>query len=270
MAVLVGVAPGGPAPAGIGSADLVYAEYAEGGLTRLVAMFQSRDAGSVGPVITTRPADPKLLAVFRGCVGHAGGPSGLVSQLAGVGLCDLNSTVNPSLYSFSAAAPSPYNQFTSTSRLYAAVPRGRLAPAPPASFAAPGQPLAATGVTPAKQLVVTVPGRVSQTWTYDAQARVWRSVVGGAPVAVTTVEVLTMTYRGVVLHSPLRTISSAAVLGQGAAAVLSGGQAARGTWYRPSAKNLTNVVDASKLVMHPLRGPAWVLLVPPGTRVDIR
>ncbi|MDP9241325.1 MAG: DUF3048 domain-containing protein [Actinomycetota bacterium] len=255
MAVIVGVTPGAAVPAGLGAADLVYAEYAEGGLTRLIALFQSREAPTIGPVISTRPADPKLLGVFHGCVAFAGGTSGFVKQFAPLGVCELN--IEGQAY-------------TSTARLYAAAERGHTAPTPPSSFAGPGQPLAVSGLANATRLIVTVPGRSSQTWAYDPKATVWRSSIGGVAMAVTTVEVLTMPYRAITVHSPLRTLPSASVVGVGGATVVSGPHAANGSWYRPSAKGLANIVDASKLLMHPLAGSTWVILAPTGTRVEIR
>jgi hypothetical protein len=255
MAVLVGVVPGAAVPAGLGAADLVYAEYAEGGLTRLIALYQSRDAATIGPVIATRPADPKLLGVFHGCVGFAGGTSGFIKQFAPVGVCGLNIEGQ---------------SYTSTARLYAAAQRGHSAPPPPSSFAAAGQPLATRGLANATRLIVTVPGRPSQTWAYDPKATVWRTSIGGAAVAVSTVEVITMAYRTITVHSPLRTLPSASVVGEGVATVVSGPHAANGSWFRPSAKGLANIVDASKLLMHPLAGPSWVILAPTGTRVVIR
>jgi hypothetical protein len=261
MAVTVGLAPGAPAAAGLTEADIVYTEFAERGLTRLIAVFQSRDAARVGPVTSTRPADPKLLAVFQGCVGYAGGSSGFVRQFAAVGVCEISSVDRPSLFP---------GGFTATSRLYATAPKGRPAPPPTSSFATPGQPLAAKGLSAATSLVVTPPGRARQTWTYDAKAKLWRSAVAGTPVSAATVEVLTMPYKSIVAHHPLTTLSSATVLGQGAATVVSGGVAVRGSWYRPSAKLLTNVVDGAQQLIHPVPGSTWVLLAPTGSTVVVR
>ena len=66
---------------GIGSADLVYAEFDRSRHVRLVAVYQSADAGSVGPVTATAPADPKLLTLFGSpAYGFDGGPTGFVAQ----------------------------------------------------------------------------------------------------------------------------------------------------------------------------------------------
>lgn len=253
MAVIVGVSPGAAGPAGLSDADVVYAEYAEGGLLRLLALFQSRDAAMVGPVTSIRPTDPRVLEVFHGCVGYTSGSSGFVQQLTASGVCGIRSA-----------------QFTDTSQLYAQVPKGRTVPPPTFVYATPGQPLGSLAVTPAKSLTVTPPGRASQSWMYDAKTRLWRSVVGGVGVSAVSVEVLTMVYRAIVVHSPLRTLSGATVFGQGAATVVSGGQAVHGSWYRPSAKTLANVVDEAKQVVHPAPGRSWVLYAPTGSSVVVR
>ncbi|PZS33621.1 MAG: hypothetical protein DLM59_06145 [Pseudonocardiales bacterium] len=250
IAVIVGVA-GGSSPYGLSTADVVYAEYAEGGLVRLVAVFQSRDSARVGPVTSTRPTDPKLLTVLHGCAAFSGGTSGFVKQLSGAGVCELSAPG-------SAATPS----------LFAAAPHGLRPPPGVVPFAGPGQPLAA-GRKVAHRLVVTMPGRATQTWTYDAAAALWRSAVGGTPVAAATVEVLVMPYNAIVVHHPLATIQSAAVLGSGPATVVSGGFGVQGSWYRPSAKTLANVVDGSKKVVYPNHGAIWTVLAPSGSTATV-
>lgn len=253
MAAIIGVTAGAAAPGGLSDADIVYEEYAEGGLLRLVAVFHSRDAAVVGPIISTRPTDPRVLEVFHGCLGYAGGSTGFVKELTASGVCQI---LSPS--------------FTSTARLYGQVPRGRAAPPPAFVYAEAGQGLAARGVTPARALTVKTPGSATQTWTYDITARLWRSTVGGAAVSAASVVVLTMTYRPIVVHSPLRTLSGAAVFGQGAATVVSGAQSVKGSWYRPSPKTLVNVVDGAKQVVHLAPGRSWVLFAPTGSSVVVR
>ena len=45
---------------GINQADVVYEELVENSSTRLMAMFQSTDAGPIGPVRSARPTDVLL------------------------------------------------------------------------------------------------------------------------------------------------------------------------------------------------------------------
>jgi hypothetical protein len=56
-------APGRP-QVGIDKADIVYIEEAEGGLTRLAAIFGGQHPSAVGYVRSTRPSDPDLLLQY--------------------------------------------------------------------------------------------------------------------------------------------------------------------------------------------------------------
>ncbi len=249
MAVLLAVAAWAPPPTGLADADVVYEEYAEGGLIRLIAVFQSRDSAAVGPVTGLRPTDPRVLEVFHGCAALTGASSGFLKQLTSAGVC--------AIYS----APT-----TSTGRLYAQLPKGHTPPPPTFLYAGAGERLGSLAKA-VKTLVVTPPGGASQTWTYDRAARVWRSVLGGSAVSAANVEVLTSTYRAIVVHSPLRTLLGAPVFGTGAATVVSGAATVHGSWFRPSAKTLTNVVDEEQQVVHLVPGRTWVLFAPTGSTV---
>ena len=62
---------------GLESADLVYVEQVEAGLTRLAAVFASRHPAVVGPVRSVRNSDPELLATYgRPALAYSGGAAG--------------------------------------------------------------------------------------------------------------------------------------------------------------------------------------------------
>lgn len=94
--------------------------------------------------------------------------------------------------------------------------------------------------------------------------------MGGTAVSATTVEVLVMPYKAIAVHHPLATVDSASVIGHGSATVVSQGRGVRGSWYRPSARTLCNVVDGSNQSVHPRPGSAWILLAPTGSTVTMR
>ena len=53
---------------GVNRADIVIEEPVEGGLTRLVAVFQSKNPGVVGPVRSARPVDAQITRLFGSSV----------------------------------------------------------------------------------------------------------------------------------------------------------------------------------------------------------
>ena len=68
---------------GVNVADVVYEEIVEGGVTRLVALFQSSSADMVGPVRSARTSDPPLLAGFdHPLFAYSGANRGTRTELA--------------------------------------------------------------------------------------------------------------------------------------------------------------------------------------------
>ena len=66
----VAVPVSGADPAGLASADLVFEE--SGSSMRYLAVFQSTDAGLIGPVAATLPSDGQLLSALHPVTGYAG------------------------------------------------------------------------------------------------------------------------------------------------------------------------------------------------------
>src|SRR5690348_2011997 len=52
--------------AGLNRADIVFDMQAEGGLTRLMAVYQSHPSDLVGPIRSARPGDARLLRLLNG------------------------------------------------------------------------------------------------------------------------------------------------------------------------------------------------------------
>ncbi len=74
---------------GLESADVVYVEQVEGGLTRLAAVFASRQPTQVGPVRSVRNTDPELLASTASpALAYSGGAGVPVGRLRSSAVID--------------------------------------------------------------------------------------------------------------------------------------------------------------------------------------
>jgi hypothetical protein len=62
---------------GIGSADIVYEHYAEGGLTRFSAVFYSQAPERVGSIRSARLIDNQLLPMYGALLGYSGASDGV-------------------------------------------------------------------------------------------------------------------------------------------------------------------------------------------------
>ena len=111
------VAPARP-QTGTTAADLVYVEPVEGGLTRLLAVFQSRIPPVIGPVRSIRETDLQLLARLSApALAFSGEAPELRPLLAGAPVVDVSASAVPAAYYRDRDRPSPHNVYARTAAL---------------------------------------------------------------------------------------------------------------------------------------------------------
>jgi Protein of unknown function (DUF3048) N-terminal domain/Protein of unknown function (DUF3048) C-terminal domain len=257
---------------GLGSADVVFEEMTSP--LRYIAVFQSRNDGSVGPVGQTRPTDGQVLSVLHPLIAYDGGTPSFVKVLDRTQVVDVGSARYPVLYRTGAHGPT-----ISTSDIRRAA-RGT---APPQLFTYQGpgigeeEGFASTGSWRSSSLKITAPGQATQAWAFSARGHRWRLVSGGPSVLAANIVVQKVPYKTVFLsHKYGFTTTSARVIGSGPALMLSEtgpadrstGVAVNGTWSKPGIRAVTDYLDADN---HPVgfrQGATWVILAPPGTQVS--
>ncbi len=255
VAVVVSLTPG-RAVSGVSTADLVYVEFDRSRHARLVALYQSADAASVGPVAATAPADPHLLTLF-GSPAYAfdGGPTGFVA------------TAKPPAVNPRDAAGSYRSLFRagagglviSTSSLRASLRGGAPPMAGLLTFASTVAP-APTGPTALTRIVVNVPGQDPMTFTWSNGG--WTGP-GGSRLANVVVQYVP--YETKTPHKG-GAVRSAVVVGSGTAKVFAGQHGASTTWSRRF-PGIVTVYAAGPRPVGLLPGRTWVLLAPTGTTV---
>ena len=172
----VAVVVTGSDPVGLGSADLVWAELA--GPVRYLAVFQSAEASTVGPVTSTRPTDGQALSVLHPLTGYDGGTTAFVSVLDATKIIDDGYAAHASLYSGGSG-----HLTVSTAALAAA---GRSDGPPPELFGyrQPGDSLASADETHPASVRVAAPGEPAEQWNFDAGTDRWVQTAGGPRVSV--------------------------------------------------------------------------------------
>jgi Protein of unknown function (DUF3048) N-terminal domain/Protein of unknown function (DUF3048) C-terminal domain len=255
--------------AGLNSADMVTEELVEGGLTRLLVTYHSKDAPQVGPVRSVRPVDGLLLRQLGGGLfGFSGGAAGVLDVVQRTSDATFLSPAQaPGAYRRVSGRPAPHNLFTSTSALYEA---GRSAgePTPPALFTyADAAPANARSVTVAR-LRFSPSSRASWEWRSGEgfvrfQDGTLHRLVDGSPVTTQNVVVMSVTIGRTkfvdVAGNPTPDVD---VIGEGTAWVLRDGKLVTGTWRRPAASDPVQVLgtDGEPIPLH--TGPTWVELLP--------
>lgn len=248
---------------GLELADVVYVEPVEGGLSRLLAVYQSQCPAVVGPVRSARLTDLQLLANFgRPALVFSGAAPEVSALVAEAPLVDVSERVRPSLYRRDRRRSMPHNLYADATALrqFGAPPRDigfRFAAPPPG-----GHPLPATEVSYGA-------ATIGVQWN-PAQGR-WMIVMDGAPLTSASgprPSAATVVLQHVAMHQTgIRDAAGSpspfvATVGSGDVVVLRDGLAFAGSWSRPAPDAITTFTlpDGSPLTFAP--GPVWVVLVP--------
>lgn len=263
VAVVV-AAPDQVVPVGLQAADMVVEEVVQPGSRRLLAVFQSRGTGAVGPVGEARPLDSVLLPGWRAMYAYLGGKPGYADQARAAGAVDVGATALPAAYTRPPGGPGVLVSLATTR----AASQARTAPRAWSvmSFVAADAAPATSHVGRASRVVLTPPGHAPQSWVWNPGRQRYLNRATG--VEVTNLVVRTVAYKTLLLPGG-GTEPSARVLGRGAVTVASGGRVARGTWAQQQAGAQVHMLTRHGTVIELAPGPTWVLLAPPGTAIRV-
>jgi hypothetical protein len=261
------VAPALP-QAGVNDADIVFEELVEGGLTRLMAVFQCNSTSSVGPIRSARTTDADVLALFHGSVfGFSGANPEALPPIEANG--DTVLVSYEQLYSVfhrDLSRPAPHNVFASTSAMLKAglAKRKNLtAPKPLFSYGAI-DPRAKK----ARTFALSWPASsASWTWSGGQWLRVQNGVpdrvVGGQQISAANVVVLSVTIGSSGLHDVLGNPSPLDVTtGSNPVWVFRNGKVVKGTWSRPKVTDPLTLKDKAGTPIDLSPGRTWVELLP--------
>jgi hypothetical protein len=266
-------------PFGLSTADVIYEEPVEGGLTRFVVIYQCRDAARIEPVRSARIIDPAIVGQFGAhpLFGYAGGIQPAVAAIESSSLIDVGTARAPEAYKRDPDRSAPHNLTTSTAALYAAgqAQHASYEPPPPAfSFGSLIQ-----GATPAASVHIAFPAS-GLTWTWQPGSQLWlRSYAQTGPAELgeggqlTASNVIVM--KVVMYPSPYVEDATGAhenlliLTGSGPAEVFRDGATITGRWSRPDLTQNTQYLDSAGQAITLAPGATWVELVPTTVAVDV-
>jgi hypothetical protein len=258
---------------GLNSADVVWEEVVEGGITRFVAVFHSTLPPEIGPIRSVRPMDAAIAGPLHGLFAFSGGGPDFVRAIANAGMQVLSQDSGARGFVRSGARPAPHNVYADPAAFLAQADPGHLAP-PPGEFlfAAAGQPAGAMVLgAPAAAVVLRLSGVGRPTWTWSAPDAAWLRSEGAAPatqadgarlraanVVVLRVDVVNTRF----VDPAGNPVPETRMVGGGEALVASGGSAVAATWSKASetAPVVLTGPDGGPVLLAP--GNTWVELVP--------
>lgn len=267
LAVKIENTSAGKPQMGVKSADIVYVEQVEGGLTRLMAIFSSRLPAKVGPVRSARISDLHILPMFgKPALSYSGVQTKMIPFVQKASLFDVSDSAAPGAYQREPGRVAPYNLVAS--------PRKLLAKAPEASEAKDigfvfGD--APEGGTERRTFSVRYP---AARFTFGWSARqnrwlIWQdgkrnmAAEGGQLGAPTIVVQYVKTTRSQFhdvngSYTPL-----VQTVGKGRAVVLRDGKAYQARWSRESEEEGTTFTTPDGEPMPFAKGQVWVVLAAP-------
>jgi hypothetical protein len=248
------------------SADIVFEELVEGGLTRYLAVWHSDIPAELGPVRSVRPMDPDIVTPFGGVIAYSGGQQRFVDQMEATGLVNAihgqDSTAD--VFYRSRSRVSPHNVLVQAQALVAQ--HGDLAaPVRQFDYSATGEPSSAAAAgTATSTFDIAFSPESARAWSWDALRGVWARSQDGAPdpdeagIAYGATNV-------VVLRVPVtddQDVPKTELIGSGEASVASAGSVLHASWSKASAADRIVLVDDAGAPIALQPGSTWVELVP--------
>jgi hypothetical protein len=250
---------------GLKSADIVYIEQVEAGLTRLMAIFSSKIPAKVGPVRSARISDLHIAPMFgKPAFAYSGAQTKMLPFIAEASLFDVSDSRVPGAYFRQPGRFAPYNLFAQTKKLLAGAPKASKAKDVGFTFgAAPAE-----GGVERKSYTVKWPAaRFTFSWS-DAKQQwmIWQdgkkdmAAEGGQLGAPTIVIQYTKTERSEFHDSNQSYTPLVHTTGKGSAIVLREGKAYKARWERESEDGGTTFTTESGEPMNFAPGQVWVAL----------
>lgn len=275
LAVMINNAPAARPQSGLTRADIVYEVLAEGGITRLVAIYQSQSGISkIGPVRSIRPYLIDIGESYGAVTAHAGGSPDAYAILQRQDKDDLDEIGRAGAYFWrDSSRKAPHNLYTSDEKLRAGAEKfgyGQSPAVPGYTFMQPGE--APAGGEQADSFTVQFLLKSYKVeYQYNGVQGVYsRRVNGkahtdkesGAPVIAANVAVMEAP------HTVLDDVGRLSVnLEQGGAAMLfQRDQVIRCSWVRAAGDIIRFVKDGQELPMVP--GITHILIVPSSPSLD--
>lgn len=265
LVVKIDNSPDARPPVGVGSADAVYVEPVEGGLSRVAAVFSSHEPPVVGPVRSARETDLTLLPQFgRPTLAFSGAAPELLPLIDRAPLHNASADLLAGSYFRDNARKAPHNLFAHTAQL----PQGdSWSPQSQLHFGP-----APAGGTPSGRQEVRYP-QATIGFDWSPEVRQWLVSMDGAPytasdsgrIGAGTVVLQDVPVRDSVFHDVAGSASPmATTVGSGQAQILRDGNVIPAKWSRPSPDVSTSYTTMTGDPIPFAPGQVWTVLRPSG------
>ena len=270
----------------LNKADLVFVQQVEGGVTRLVGVWQSQPVDAVGPVRSVRPMDADTVAPIGGIFCFSGGQAPFVKAVSDLGVYMASETSeqgkNKGSFSRSSAKPAPHNVIVDMALLQSQH-LDKAAPGKVFDFASfdalseAYEPASTDSGLATTHVTIKYPGAVSY-WEGDGAGNMIREQDGAAHLDAATNEQV-RAKNVVVLKVKIDTsfkdprygfIPRTVLIDSGTAWVFVDGKRIKGTWSKTSQTGPISLLDEAGVPIKLSPGTTWVELMPTNGSITIK
>ncbi len=259
LSVKIENAPESRPHTGLQSADVVYEQIVEGGITRFMAVFNSNIPPVVGPIRSGRIMDPDLMAPLGGIFVYSGGiqlTEDAIKATPGVNVV-VDTGSDPAIFRDNTKA-APHNLYGRAPQLLAR--GGKPVPAPALFQYLPAN-VPFTGDNVNAFTMKYDPQYGAPTYTWDPATGTWKRSIGLAPFMTTDggqVAPNNVIVQFVGSYLPGPESGNFNTVGSGDAWVFSAGKLVKGKWSRTSRTAPIQYTDANGAPIRLTPGRTWV------------
>jgi hypothetical protein len=270
----------------LNKADIVFVQQVEGGVTRLVGVWQSQPVDQVGPVRSVRPMDADTVAPIGGIFCFSGGQAPFVKAVNDLGVYMASETSEQSAeqnsFSRSSSKPAPHNVIVDMALLQSQH-LDKAAPGKVFDFVGfdneseTYEPASTDAGAATTHVTIKYPGAVSY-WEGDGAGNMIREQDGAAHLDGATEEQV-RAKNVVVLKVKIDTsfkdgrygfIPRTVLIDSGTSWVFVDGKRIKGTWSKATQTGSITLTDESGNPIKLAPGNTWVELMPTNGSITIK
>lgn len=277
MAVVIENHPDSRPQSGLNKASIVYETFAEGGITRFLAIFQEQDVSEIGPVRSARTYFVEWALSYAALFAHVGGNIDALDMIAEYKALDLNQFSLGNFFWRDQKRYAPHNVYTTTDKLREAA-KSKNYPIEDSNISSYQfkDDLGQEERPVPFSFVVNFNPNFAVTWTYDEKNNHFtRSILGqkqtdrvtGEQLAAKNVIVMftDFSYGTTRLGEQKTNITTT---GSGNAIFFVDGKKTTGTWRRSGQSSPTKFYDGSGTEIKLNAGTTWIEVAPVGTAIN--
>lgn len=253
---------------GLKEGEVIYEAIAEGGITRLLVLYQQNKPQLIGPVRSVRPYYLDWVRPYDATIIHVGGSAQALSEVRNGSYRDIDQFFNAGTYWRVSDRFAPHNVYTSFEKIDAAnVARGYATSNPKPFLRADSKPSSPSTAT---SINIHMSGAAyDSTYAYNKATNSYDRFQGGS--AYTDREAGQLNPKVLVVMSVNYSIEFqdtnrevVQTSGTGPVKIFQNGSVVEGTWQRASRDEQLGFVDVSGSPIKLANGQTWISAIPSG------